>query len=185
MATDQVDGPSKTGGVKSFEEIMREKRLRKQKEENSQLTGNRAHRFMKSKTMASTKINQVPPTSSNTVQTTTAVPKSSNEKTLKSRPTARNFKKKLSSESSKEEELLHNSMSTTAVVEQKPLASIVSSSNERTELLRDLEEPPIRSPRHSLSDEQVSISNIFKEGHKKGSDSGTPPSSMEDIREAL
>lgn len=185
MATDQVDGPSKTGGVKSFEEIMREKRLRKQKE-NSQLAGNRVHRFMKNKTMTSTKINQVPPTSSNAVQTTRAVPKSSSEKTLKSRPTARNIKKRLSSESFKEEELLlHNSISTTAVVEKKPLASIVSNSNGRAELLRDVEEPPVKSPRHSLSDEQVSISNVSKEGHKKGSDSGTPPSSMEDIREAL
>ena len=183
MATDQVDGPNKTGGVKSFEEIMREKRLRKQKE-NSQVTSNRAHRFMKNKTMASTKINQVPPTISNTVQPTTAGPKSTNEKTLKSRPNARNFKKKLS-ESSNREELLHNSMSTTAVVEKKPLASIVSNSNERADLLRDVEEPPIKSPRHSLSDEQVSLSNVFKEGHKKGTDSGTPPSSIEDIREAL
>ena len=107
-----------------------------------------------------------------------------NEKTLKSRPNARNFKKKLS-ESSNREELLHNSMSTTAVVEKKPLASIVSNSNERADLLRDVEEPPIKSPRHSLSDEQVSLSNVFKEGHKKGTDSGTPPSSIEDIREAL
>lgn len=164
---------------------MREKRLRKQKEENSQLAGNRVHRFMKNKTMTSTKINQVPPTSSNAVQTATAVPKSSSEKTLKSRPTDRNIKKRLSSESFKEEELLHNSISTTAVVEKKPLASIVSSSNGRAELLRDVEEPPVKSPRHSLSDELVSISNVSKEGHKKGSDSGTPPSSMEDIREAL
>lgn len=183
MATDQVDGPSKIGGVKSFEEIMREKRLRKQKE-NSQVTSNRAHRFMKNKTMASTKINQVPPTISNTVQPTTAVPKSTNEKTLKSRPNARNFKKKLS-ESSNREELLHNSVSTTAVVEKKPLASIVSNNNERADLLRDVQEPPIKSPRHSFSDEQVSLSYVFKEGHKKGTDSGTPPSSIEDIREAL
>ena len=183
MATDQFDGPSKIGGVKSFEEIMREKRLRKQKE-NSQVTSNRAHRFMKNKTMASTKINQVPPTISNTVQPTTAVPKSTNEKTLKSRPNARNFKKKLS-ESSNREELLHNSVSTTAVVEKKPLASIVSNNNERADLLRDVQEPPIKSPRHSFSDEQVSLSNVFKEGHKKGTDSGTPPSSIEDIREAL